>query len=122
MLVLPSGWAVNQVRTVSDTIVDLSYYKQTIAQTNVYVTTLFFAYQGQKWNAPYEGGSNFMVPDNSGDGWLSVDHGMFHITVSSATNLSARFHPGDVIEVQTALVMNINAMVAFGEWSVANTL
>jgi hypothetical protein len=119
---LPSGWTVNQVKQVSDVIVDMSYYEHTVEQTTVYVTTLYFAYQGEKWNAPQEGGSNFRVPDNSWDGWMSIEHGMFHITVSSATNLSAHFQPGDVIEVETKLVSNVNTQVAFGEWSPVNML
>jgi len=121
-LALPTSWAVNEIKKVSDTIVDLEYYEQTVAQTTVYVTTLYFVYLGEKWNAPQEDGSNFRVPDNSFDGWMYIDHGMFHITVSSATNLSADFEPGDVIRLQTALVTNINSQVAFGEWSVVDTL
>jgi hypothetical protein len=122
-LALPSNWAVNEVKTVSDVIVDLTYYEQTVAQTKVYVTTLYFAYMGEKWTNPVEGGANFYVPDDSFDGWLEVDHGLFHITVSSATNLSEDFHPGEVIELKVSLVSNdANQQLAFGVWTVADTI
>ena len=121
-LAMPTNWRVNDVMKVSDTIVDLSYYKQTVAQTTVYVTTLYFAYMGDKWNDPFNDGSNFNVPDNSFDGWMGVGHGVFHITVSSATNLSAHYQPGDVIKLEVVLQTNVNGSLAFGEWSVANTI
>ncbi len=121
-LALPTDWHVNQVKKVSDTIVDLSYTKQTVAQTTVYVTTLHFVYLGDLWNDPFNGGTNFNVPDNSFDGWMSVDHGLFRITVSSATNLSAHYQPGDVINLEVVLLTNVNSQLAFGEWSVVDTI
>ncbi len=122
-LVMPSNWAANQVKTVSDVIIDLTYYEQTVAQTKVYVTTLYFAYMGEKWSDAAEEGSHFWVPDNSGDGWMPVDHGLFHITVSSATNISEDYHPGDVIELKVSLVNNdANQQLAFGVWTVADTI
>jgi len=121
-LALPNDWRVNDIKKASDTIVDLSYDKTTIAQTTVYVTTLYFAYLGSKWADAINDGNHFSVPDNSFDGWLHVSHGLFSVTVSSATNLSAHFHPGDVIEVQTALTTNTNGQLAFGEWSVVDTI
>ncbi len=121
-LALSTDWGVNDIKRVSDTIVDLSYSKQTVAQTTVYVTTLYFVYLGEKWADPFNGGSNFRVPDTSFDGWMPVDHGLFHITVSSATNLSAHYSAGDGIELEVVLQTNTNGMLAFGEWSVANTI
>lgn len=121
-LALPNDWQVNDIKKVSDTIVDLSYEKGSIAQTTVYVTTLYFAYMGDKLGDPFHGGTSFWVPDTSFDGWMHISHGVFSITVSSATNLSAHYHPGDVIEVQSVLQTNVNSVVAFGEWSVVNTI
>lgn len=122
-LELPATWHEGDVKKVSDVIVDMTYYKQTIGQTTVYITTLYFVYLGDKWANEYRGaGNRFYVPDNSHDGWLYVENGLFHITVSSATNLSAKYDIGDVITLQTTLVININAKLAFGDWTVANTL
>ena len=118
---MPSGWSVGDKKTVSDTIVDMSYYRQTVGQTSVYITTLWFVYLGDKWNDPLSG-TYFSVPDSSGDGWMYIDHGMFYLRVSSATNLSASYDIGDVITVETMLVMNNNAMTAFGDWVVADTI
>ncbi len=121
-LALPSDWRVNDIRRAADTIVDLSYEKGNIAQTTVYVTTLYFAYLGDKWGDPFHGGTSFQVPDTSFDGWMQVNNGVFHISVSSATNLSAHYQPGDVIEVQSILQTNVNSALAFGEWSVVDTI
>jgi len=122
-LALPNSWSVNEVKKVSDVIVDLTYYEQTVEQTSVFVTTLYFAYMGEKWSAPTEGGANFFVPDNSGDGWLPLNHGVFHVTVSSATNLSEDYHPGDVIELKVSLAINeANQQLAFGIWSVSDVM
>lgn len=120
-LSLPDSWEVGDKKSASDTIVDMYYHRQTIGQTSVYITTMYFMYLGNKWNNPQEG-TMFSVPDNSGDGWLNVDHGRFMITVSSATNLSADYDVGDVITLETSLVQNTNAVLAFGDWVVQDTL
>jgi hypothetical protein len=122
-LVLPESWNAGDKKSVSDSIVDMSYRKQTVSQTTVYITTLWFVYMGQKWSYPYQSdGMSFYVPDTSADGWFHVSHGLFSITVSSATNLSSRYDVGEVISVETMLVTNSNAMLAFGEWAVSDTL
>jgi hypothetical protein len=122
-LSMPSGWHAGDKKTVSDTIVDLTYRKQTISQTTVYITTLWFVYMGNKWSSPYEGhGTSFYVPDTSFDGWFHVDHGLFSITVSSATNLSMHYQIGDVITVESMLTTNSYAMLAFGDWAVSDVL
>lgn len=122
-LELPSSWHEGDKKTVSDTIVDMTYRKQSVSQTTVYITTLWFVYMGTKWSNPYQSaGMLFYVPDTSSDGYFTVDHGLFSLTVSSATNLSAHYDIGDVITVDTMLVINSNAMVAFGEWAVADVL
>ncbi len=120
-LSLPDSWDVGDKKTVSDFIVDMYYEKRTIGQTSVYITTMYFMYLGNKWNNPEEG-TSFNVPDDSGDGWLNVDHGMFVITVSSATNLSAEYDVGDIITLETSLVQNSNTLLAFGDWVVSDTL
>jgi len=120
-LELPDSWDVDDKKSVSDVIVDMVYEKRTVSQTNVYITTFWFAYMGDKWSYPYEGsGTSFFVPIEGG--WLYVHHGLFSLTVSSATNLSAHYGIGDVVTLETKLVINSNAMVAFGEWAVSDTL
>ncbi|MBU0684534.1 MAG: hypothetical protein ABIE25_07485 [Thermoplasmatota archaeon] len=119
----PESWHVNDKKVVSDTIVDMTYRKQTIGQTNVYTTTLWFVYLGTKWSNPYQGhGDTFNVPDKSQDGWLQVNHGMFSIEVSSATNLSVHYSIGDVITLENALERNRNNQIGFGDWSVKNVI
>jgi hypothetical protein len=119
----PDNWNVNDKKVVSDTIVDMVYRKQTVSQTTVYITTLWFVYLGDKWANPYQGhGDTFNVPDNSHDGWLEVNHGMFSIEVSSATNLSADYSIGDVITLENALERNSNSQIGFGDWSVRNVI
>ncbi len=115
---LPSSWDVGDKKTVSDSLVDMSYDVGTIGSTSVYITTLWFNYMGNKWNNPEEG-TLFYVPSSAG--WITVNHGMFSLRVSSATNLSAKFDIGDVITLETLLVSN-GGVVVFGEFLVAGTL
>lgn len=124
-LELPSGWENGEVKKVSDVIVDLVYEETTQYQTTVYLTHLWFVYLGDKWNVPFEGdGTEFYVPIEWGGGsdWLHVDHGLFYVTVSSATNLSAKYTVGDTITLQSALTLNGNAMLAFGKWTYSESL
>lgn len=122
-LALPESWHAGDKKSVSDTIVDMTYRKQTVSQTTVYITTLWFVYSGDKWSNPYQSdGMSFYVPDTSTDGWFHVDHGLFSLTVSSATNLSAHYDVGEVISVDSMLTVNSNAMLAFGEWAVSDVL
>jgi hypothetical protein len=117
-LQLPESWDDGDEKKVSDVIVDMTYEKRVIAQTSVYITELWFVYLSDKWSAPFESdGSQFFVPvDWPSRSWLEVENGMFSITVSSATNLSAKYTIGDVITLQCELDTNINDMLAFGEW------
>jgi hypothetical protein len=117
----PTSWDVGDKKSVSDSIVDMSFWKETHGSTSVYWTTMWFVYTGNQWNDPSRG-SSFYVPDKSADGWLAVEHGMFSITVSSATNISAKFDIGDVITLETLLVTNNNVVVALGDWVVASTI
>jgi hypothetical protein len=101
----------------------MTYHKTTVSQTSVYITTLWFVYMGDKWSDAYQGeGTTFYVPTTGYGSWLHIDHGMFSITVSSATNLSAHYSIGDVITVETMLETNRNAMLAFGDWAVADVI
>jgi len=120
-LSFPSSWHVGDKKKVSDTIVDMSFWKETHGSTSVYWTTMWFAYQGNQWNDPSRG-TSFSVPDDSSDGWMVVDHSLFALTVSSATNLSAKYDIGDVITLETVLVLNNNVVVAFGDWIVTSTI
>lgn len=117
-LALPDSWEVGDVKKVSDTIMDMSYHEE----EHGYSTTLWFAYHGDKWNDPSHG-TRFRVPDTSGDGWFLVDHGMFSITIWSATNLSAEYDVGDTITVQSTLKTNVNVDLAFDtDWALAGVL
>jgi hypothetical protein len=122
-LEIPDSWDEGDVKSVSDTIVDMFYNKQTVQQTTVYVTTLYFVYIGDKWNDPDEG-NRFSIPvaDDWGElQWKDVNHGLFSIQVSSATNLSAAYDIGDVITLETTIA-DAGGTLAFGEWIVADTL
>jgi hypothetical protein len=127
-LEIPDDWEVGDQKRVSDTIVDMYHYRTTIQQTYVYITTLYFVYIGDKWTDP-EDGTWFRVPnsDSHGDSnWIIVNHGLFSIQVSSATNLSAAYDIGDVIELETTIVIanddSSDGTLAFGLWAVADTV
>jgi hypothetical protein len=117
-LEIPASWHVGDKKTVSDSIVDMSYTVGTIGSTSVYITTLWFNYMGNKWNDPKQG-TLFYVP--SSDGWITVNHGEFSLRVSSATNLSAKFDIGDVITLDALLESN-GDVVVFGEFHVSGTI
>lgn len=119
---LPSNWRDGDKISVSDTINDMWYDRTTVGQTHVYTTHLYFSYLGEKWNDPKRG-TSFSVPqDIPGDAWLDVSHGEFRIDVSSATNITAKYEIGETITLTTLLSVNSNALLAFGEWQVADTL
>ncbi len=120
---LPTDWRSGDKMTVSDTIMDMWYDRTTVGQTHVYTTHLYFAYLGEKWNDPRHG-TSFSVPQDiqGSSAWLFISHGEFRIDVSSATNLTAKYDIGDTITLTTMLSVNSNALLAFGEWQVADTL
>ena len=127
-LEIPSEWEVGDVKRASDTIVDMYHYRTTIQQTYVYITTLYFMYIGDKWTDPAEG-TYFRVPSATIHGeatWITVNHGLFSIQVSSATNLSAAYDIGDVIEIETTIVIanddTPDGTLALGLWAVADTV
>lgn len=123
MLSLPSHWRQGDKKVVSDVITDMVYRKQTVSQTTVYITTMYFVYLGDKWSNPYMGlGQNFYVPVTYGNYWLHVEHGQFAITVSSATNISADYGIGDVITVESVLKLNGIGQLAFDTWTVKGVL
>lgn len=123
-LSIPDTWEAGDVRTVSDRIVDMYYYKHTYASTTVYITTLYFVYIGDEWADPTLG-TRFYVPTADADedlGWLQVHHGAFSIQVSSATNLSASYGIGDIIDIDTTIIETDDGPLAFGEWAVSATI
>jgi len=130
-LELPADWAVGDVKKVSDTIVDMYHYRTTVQQTDVYITTLYFVYVGDEWTDP-DDGTRFLVPnsvthhDNTVATWIDVNHGLFSIQVSSATNLSIAYDIGDVIELEATIVIaddeTLDGVKSFGLWTVANTV
>lgn len=122
-LEIPDGWEAGDVKRVSDTIVDMYFYKHTVQQTTVYVTTLYFVYLGDKWNDP-DMGTRFSIPIADDWGvldWKTINHGLFWIQVSSATNLSSAYNIGDVMELESTIT-DAGGTLAFGEWLVADTL
>lgn len=120
-LEIPAGWHVNDTKSVDDLIVDMTYNSYTDHGVTVYVTDLYFVYVGDKW-ADLHQGSSFYVPAQNG--WIHVDHGQFSIRVSSATNLSEQYHPGDIIKLESKIVSDgVNGnMVAFGDWRVSDVV
>lgn len=122
-LSIPDDWDVGDKMRVSDTIIDMTYEKQAFGTTWMYQTTLYFAYVGEKWHNSTEG-TAFYVPVNLAGGihWLHVSSGMFHLSVSSATDLSAEYDIGDKITLETTITMNGLSMLSFGDWKVADTL
>lgn len=123
-LEIPDGWEEGDVKSVSDTIVDMFYNTQVVQQVTVYVTTLYFVYIGDKWNDP-DDGNWFRVPFSGDDWgelvWKVVNHGLFSIQVSSATDLSAEYDIGDVITLETT-IEDAGGTMAFGKWVVADTI
>jgi hypothetical protein len=118
----PSSWTPGDSKTVRDVIVDMRTERERVGvDTWFYTTDLWFVYVGDKWNDP-DHGTLFYVPDNIGDDWLVVSHGQFMVTVTTATNLAEKYDVGDSITLQTALVTNDNGLVAFGTWTVKDTL
>ncbi|MCJ2533226.1 MAG: hypothetical protein LN411_04820, partial [Candidatus Thermoplasmatota archaeon] len=119
------------VKKVSDTIVDMYHYSTTVQQTNVYITTLYFVYIGDEWTDP-DDGTRFSVPnsvthnDETLATWIIVSHGLFSLQVSSATDLSLAYDIGDVIELETTIVIaddeTSDGIKSFGLWTVANTV
>lgn len=120
-LSLPTDWDAGDSMKVSDVIVDMTYEKSPFGTSWMYYTTLYFAYIGEKWHNDTEG-TAFYVPVNSPGFWLHIQSGMFHISVTSATDLSARYDIGDSITLETTLANNGNSMLSFSDWRVANTL
>ena len=120
-LEIPAGWHVNDTKSVDDLIVDMTYNSYTDHGVTVYVTDLYFVYVGDKW-ADLHRGSSFYVPAQNG--WIHVEHGQFSIRVSSATNLSEQYHPGDIIKLESKIVSHgVNgSMVAFGDWRVSDVV
>jgi hypothetical protein len=115
-LKLPDSWDVGDVKTVSDTILDMRYDEE----DRGYMTTIWFAYTGDEWNDP-EQGTQFRVPDRSGDAWIVVSHGLFSIDVWSTTNISAKYDIGDTITIECELVTNAYNYLAFDEeWALPN--
>ncbi len=121
VLAMPSGWSVGKKITVSDTIMDMSYEKQVLGSTTVYLTTIWFQYMGDKWNNPAQGTAFYIPVTTSHDGFMHVVHGSFTLTVSSATNITAKYHIGGTITLETVLASN-GIQVAFGDWVVASVI
>ena len=130
-LEIPDDWEVDDVKKVSDTIVDMYHERDSIQQTNVYITTLYFVYIGDEWSDP-DDGTRFSVPNSITHheeilaSWISVSHGLFSLQVSSATDLSVAYDIGDVIELETTIVIaddeSPDGIKSFGLWTVANTV
>lgn len=122
-LELPADWDVGDEKVVSDMIVDMAYSEQTVGQTTVYITTLYFVYVGEKWNDP-DWGTAFTVPYEPGwDDYLHVEHGAFYLTVSSATNIANEYDIGDTITLKTSVVsIGDDGDLAFGSFSVSGII
>jgi hypothetical protein len=121
-LTFPSDWEEQDQKVVSDTIVDMDPRSvETLGGVTVYTVRLYFVYQDDKWADP-ESGILFNVPsDEHHEGWLQVNHGMFWVDVSSPENVGENYDIGDVIELQTVLVVSDESgELSFGSWLLAD--
>lgn len=117
-LALPDDWEVGDEHKVTDTIVDMTYQSRDVESTTVYVTTLWFTYMGDKWS-DLEDGTLFYVPYNTDA--IYVNHGLFHVSVSSATNISADYDIGDSITLYSQVVSTPDGL-AFGDFEVEGVI
>lgn len=122
-LELPDDWNAGDEKVVSDTIVDMYYSETTLYQTTVYTTTLYFVYIGDEWTDP-DWGTAFVVPYERGwDDYLHIEHGLFYVTVSSATNLADDYSIGDTITLKSTIVeLDEGGPLAFGSFSVSGVI
>ncbi len=122
-LELPDDWDVGDEKVVSDAIIDMAYSEMSIGQTTVYLTDLYFVYMGEKWNDP-DWGTAFTVPySEESDDYLHIGHGLFHVTVSSATNIASEYDIGDTITLKTSIVqLGTDGPLAFGSFSVSGVI
>ncbi len=122
-LEVPTSWEGDKI-TVSDTITDMSYTSAMVNGLRIYTTNLWFSYIGTEWNQEPSHGTFFSVPMANtwgGWGWLQVNHGLFMITISSATNISADYHAGEVISLSSTVSL-VDGTMCFSVWTVENTL
>ena len=120
VLEMPDGWELDDKISVSDRIVDMYQTGTTVVSSSItiYHTVLHFEYISDKWTDP-EQGTSFYVPGLEHNGYIHVVHGHFSLSVSSAVNLSAEYSVGDVIGLETKLIIN-NDVLSFDEWSVSD--
>lgn len=119
-LKLPNSWELGDKMDVSDRIVDMYLYStNTIGGTTVYTVTLYFVYMGDEWTDD-GAGTYFSVPSTQHhNGWMTVNHGLFWLRVSSPTNIAAEYSIGDVIELESTLEYYDQTRLAFGNWLLA---
>jgi hypothetical protein len=119
-LELPDDWSINDVKTVSDTIVDMYLdYTTTVGSSTIYVHVIYFVCISDKWTDAEQGTSFFVPSSMLHSGYIQVDHGRFSLSVSSVSNLSEDYTIGDVIELDTVLADNLGVL-SFGSWSLAS--
>jgi len=122
-LAFPDDWDLGDVKKVSDTIVDLDPRdEEVLGGITVYTVRLYFIYIDDKW-ADEESGVLFYVPSTEHhDGWMTVNHGMIWVDVSSPENISEKYNIGDNIELMTDLEYNDDndGELSFSEWLLAD--
>lgn len=122
-LEFPDDWKVQDVKTVSDTIVDMDPRGESvIGGITVYTVRLYFVYIDDKWADPQSGILFFVPSTDYSSGYIQVSHGLFAIDVSSPDDISKNYDIGDVIELQTVLEVNDfnNGELSFGNWILAD--
>ena len=122
-LKFPSDWEAQDIKTVSDRIVDM-YPRGEVVEggVTVYTVRMYFVYEDDKWASP-DAGIFFNVPSTEhGDEYIEVNHGLFWVDVSSPEDISEMYDVGDVIEIQTVLVPNEynSGELSFGDWLLAD--
>jgi hypothetical protein len=119
-LEFPDDWAEQDVKKVSDRIVDMDPRGEEIVNgVYVYTVRLYFVYEDDKWADP-ESGILFYVPSaDHGGGVIDVRHGLFWVDASWTENIAANYDIGDVITLKTVLVYN-GDVLSFGNWLVVD--
>ncbi|MBU1158920.1 MAG: hypothetical protein KKE24_06250 [Candidatus Thermoplasmatota archaeon] len=120
-LEMPDGWELGDTMSVNDRIVDMYLIDTDVISSSItiYDTVLYFMYMSDKWTDTDQGTSFYVPCVGAHNGYIHVSHGLFSLTVSSATNLSAEYDIGDIIGLETKLVIN-NDVLSFDEWSISD--
>ncbi len=122
-LEFPADWEAQDIKTVTDTIQDMSPRgEELVGGVTVYTVRMYFVYSSDMWADPALG-ILFNVPSTEHGGeYIQVNHGLFWIDVSSTVDLAETYEIGDDITVQTVLIPNSDndGELSFSDWLLAD--